>query len=109
MVRGLWMIEEETGFLQIQIIIDDGCQILNGITGMREKKTLQHIRLPLQNQFKPLLHHGADIGLQVGVGIAALQRRVPDLHRQQIHSPQDLFWILGGKHTKEVPTQVLLL
>jgi hypothetical protein len=56
-----------------------------------------------------MFDHRAYVGLQVRVGVAHLQRRIPDLDGQNVQGPKDFPGILGRKYTEKMPAVAFLL
>jgi hypothetical protein len=108
-VGRLGVVEEGAGLFELQVIVNNGSKILYGITGVREKKPVHTVAVTLKDEFKAKSHHRANVRLKMGAGVADFQRRVPDLHRQRIHGPEDLLRVLGGKDPEDASAVFLLL
>jgi hypothetical protein len=76
---------------------------------MGKQKSIQNIPLALNNELKPKLHDGADIGLKMGVCVACIEWWIPDLNRQDVHGPEKLAGILCWENPEEIATMKLPL
>jgi hypothetical protein len=73
-----------------------------------EQKSVQQIRLFLKDQGQTTANHGTDIRLKMGAGIRRFNGRIPYLHGNGIHGPENLSWILGRKNTKQAFSRFFL-
>src|SRR3989339_713959 len=68
---------------------------------MGKEKPVQIPAVALKDQFQAEFYNRTDVGLQMAVRPAHLQRRVPDFNWKDIHGPENLPGVLGGKHPHE--------
>jgi hypothetical protein len=103
------VVEKIAGLFQAQVIIDNGGQVLDRVAGVGEEEAIQVVTFALENELQSMLDNRADVRLEVCVGMAHFQRRIPDLHGQSAHGPEDFPGILGRKYTEKIPAMAFLL
>jgi hypothetical protein len=49
--------KEKARFSRTQVIIDDGCQVLERVAGVRKQKSVQVVAVALQDEFQAPVGH----------------------------------------------------